>query len=320
MARLVYVLHSYPPYHNAGAETMAHQMNRWLVGRGHEVQVLTRDPSGGDWQGISVKRRGPLRWVDRELRGSVVLTHLDETPLAETTARRLGLPLVHVLHNDRQLLFHGVTYASLIVANTAWVAAAAIPDHLAAVPSIVVHPPTFCADYTTAGPYRDSVALVNLTDGKGGPLFYELARRLPERRFLAVTGAYGIQVAPPQLPNLAVRPNRPSMAGAWERTRVLLAPSVYESYGKAAVEALASGIPVIAHPTEGLVESLGSAGIFVDRDDPDAWAAALAALDDPDAYAAASTRARARAEELEAITVAQLEELETWLEKFAASV
>jgi glycosyltransferase involved in cell wall biosynthesis len=320
MLRVLYVLHGYPPYHNAGAETMAHQVCRWLTARGHHVQVLARGVVAGPvFEGVRVKPRGPIRWLERELGPrTVVLTHLDETPLVEATARKAGAPLVHVLHNDRQLEFHGVTYAGLIVANTAWVAEA-IPERLASVPRIVVHPPTFASEYPSEGPGRDSVTLVNLTEGKGAPLFYDLARRLPHRRFLAVTGAYGVQLKAPELPNLTVRPNRPDMAAVWAQTRVLVAPSSYESYGKAAVEALASAVPVIAHPTPGLVESLGPAGIFADRDDVDAWVDALDALDDPETYALAAKAARARAEELEAVTIAQLEALEGWLEKLAGT-
>lgn len=320
MLRIVYVLHGYPPYHNAGAETMAHQLCRWLTVRGHHVQVLSRGVvAGPTYEGVRVKTRGPLRWLERELKppGSVVITHLDETPLVEPEARRLGVPLVHVLHNHRQLEYHNVTYAGLIVANTQWVADS-IPDRLADVPRVVLHPPTFTADYPTDGSARATVTLVNLTEGKGAPLFYELARRLPHRQFLAVTGGYGVQLAAPSLPNLTVRPNRPDMAGVWDQTRVLLAPSSYESFGKAAAEALASAIPVIAHPTEGLVESLGNAGIFADRDDPDAWVEALDDLDDHDTYAARAAASRARAEVLEATTTHQLEELEAWLEKLTA--
>ncbi|WP_262928542.1 glycosyltransferase family 4 protein [Streptomyces sp. CBMA152] len=46
----------------------------------------------------------------------------------------------------------------------------------------------------------------------------------------------------------------------YSRSRVILMPSLYESWGRVAVEAFASGIPVIAHTTPGLVESMGEAG------------------------------------------------------------
>jgi glycosyltransferase involved in cell wall biosynthesis len=57
----------------------------------------------------------------------------------------------------------------------------------------------------------------------------------------------------------------------YARTRVLLMPSERETWGRVGVEAMCSGIPVIAHPTEGLRESLGVAGMFVDRDDVAGW-------------------------------------------------
>ena len=59
-----------------------------------------------------------------------------------------------------------------------------------------------------------------------------------------------------------------------------------------------SGIPVIAHPTPGLQESLGGAGIFVDRGDIDGWVEAIRRLDDPDEYRQASQRALARVAQL----------------------
>jgi glycosyltransferase involved in cell wall biosynthesis len=313
------MLHAYPPYHNAGAESYVHQLHRWLVGRGHEVQVLQRDPiAGPSWDGVKTGRRGPPRWVDRITSGKLILTHLDETPIAENAAGRTGSPLVHILHNDQQLDFHNVRRADLIVANSDWIAET-IPDRFASTPTAVLYPPTFCADYETDPRERVAVTLVNLTREKGAHVFYELARRLPDRPFYAVTGAYGVQVPKPRdLDNVRPIRNRPNMAPVWDETRLYLQPSSYESYGKAAVEALASGIPVIAHPTEGLRESLGPAGVFVDRDDLDGWETAIRELDDPETYALASKAARARAEELEARTVAQLRNVETFLEELSA--
>ncbi len=81
--------------------------------------------------------------------------------------------------------------------------------------------------------------------------------------FLGVRGAYGRQVMPPpRLPNCEVLDSvtgKEMRTHVYGRSRVMLMPSLYESWGRVAVEALASGIPVIAHPTPGLVESLGEA-------------------------------------------------------------
>jgi glycosyltransferase involved in cell wall biosynthesis len=89
----------------------------------------------------------------------------------------------------------------------------------------------------------------------------------------------------------------------WARTRILLVPSAYESWGRVASEALCSGIPVIAHPTTGLIENLGDAGIFVDRRDTDGWIAALRRLQDPTAYETARGLALARSAEQQRMRV-----------------
>jgi glycosyltransferase involved in cell wall biosynthesis len=98
----------------------------------------------------------------------------------------------------------------------------------------------------------------------------------------------------------------------WAKTRILLARSLYESYGMAAVEALASGIPVIAHPTPGLREALGDAALFLDRQDVLAWAVAIEELHaDGDHRAEATAAALARS----AFLADQAEaELKAWVE------
>ncbi|MFI7020964.1 glycosyltransferase [Streptomyces sp. NPDC050164] len=78
----------------------------------------------------------------------------------------------------------------------------------------------------------------------------------------------------------------------------------------AAVEALASGIPVIAHPTPGLREALGDAGTFVDRADYRAWGNTIR-----DLYRTGDPRAEATAAALErsAVLADQTrEELKLW--------
>ena len=75
---------------------------------------------------------------------------------------------------------------------------------------------------------------------------------------------------------------------------VLVVPSRWaEPSGLTAMEGLATGLPVIASRVGGLPDLVGSAGVLVQPDDPDALAAAIAALvDDPEARQRASLRAR----------------------------
>lgn len=167
--------------------------------------------------------------------------------------------------------------------------------------SVVVHPVVEPHCYTCER--GDSITLVNPTNGKGQMTFYDLAQRMPERQFITAQGGYGYQVSCPSrplspshtrigttdyvnhtfynesggeqncfgLPNVTHLKNDPDIRNVFRRTRVLLMPSDYESYGRVGVEAACAGIPTIAHPTPGLKEAFGDAAIFCDRADVDSW-------------------------------------------------
>jgi glycosyltransferase involved in cell wall biosynthesis len=94
-------------------------------------------------------------------------------------------------------------------------------------------------------------------------------------------------------------------------------PSERETWGMTGVEAMASGIPVIAHPTPGLLESLGDAGVFVDRSDADGWVEQIERLHDPTEWATASAKALTRAAELRDLMRDDIARFVTEVERFA---
>ncbi|HWM40128.1 MAG TPA: glycosyltransferase family 4 protein [Streptomyces sp.] len=288
-------------------------MLRPLVERGHEVEVwLSRYGKAHEvyeYRGIRiVPLEARLDFATAVRKADVLLSHLECVPSTGALARGYGKPMIVVCHNTHRPTFRDMAagQAALAVYNSQWMQAEAelffaeYPKSVRPSSSLIVRPPVFAAEYK-AKPGKH-VTLINCSEAKGGRVLAKLADRMPDTQFLAVTGAYGEQTDYSDLSNVEVVPQVPGEEMAervFGRTRVLLMPSSYESWGRAGVEALASGIPVVAHPTPGLCESLGEAGVFVDRNDVAGYEAVLRKLEDPAEYRLASKRARARSRELD---------------------
>ncbi|MFE7461682.1 glycosyltransferase family 4 protein [Nocardiopsis terrae] len=273
-----------------GAELMLHALLEALAGRGHDVWLAATHSPDADLQlgkvnviagrrAFSVLRRHP--W-------DVAITHLTEASRTRAWADSSGVPVVTLVHSTHPWVRADLAFGTdLAVFNTRWVAA----EHSSRGwrgRHLVVHPPVWAHEHaTTPGGH---VTLVNLLPEKGSLLFYELAQRLPHVDFLGVVGGYEAHRQDVrQRANVTIQAHTARMReDVWARTRILLVPSDYESYGMVGPEAMCSGIPVIAHPTPGTREALGEAAVFLDRTDTDAWAAHLEHLHDPVVWERAS--------------------------------
>lgn len=313
--RIVARVHLMPPEHNAGAEHMLMSMLRPLVGRGHDVQVwLSRYGKAVEpyeYRGVQVfPLPSRLDFSTAVRRADVLLSHLECVPSTAALARGFGKPLVVLCHNTHRPTFRDIAAGdtSMAVYNSLWMEREAelfyaeYPKGVRPARTLVVRPPVFAEDYRLKKPSGDRVTLVNCYTEKGGHTLRRLAERMPDVQFLGVRGAYGEQVLP-DLPNLELLDHVPGdqmRDRVYARTKVLLMPSSYESWGRVGVEAFASGIPVVANPTPGLSESLADAGIFVEREDIAGHELVLRKLlTDPAEYKLASKRARARSAELD---------------------
>jgi len=145
----------------------------------------------------------------------------------------------------------------------------------------------------------DCITLVNANQNKGVAQFIAMARHMPNRKFLGVIPYYGELSLPAAPDNIEWIPFDDDIRNILKRTRILVMPSYYESFGRIAVEAMYNGIPVIysspaAKPkypggsTEGVQSWIVPAGIACDREKTEEWAGAIERLDDETVYTARS--------------------------------
>jgi glycosyltransferase involved in cell wall biosynthesis len=288
----------YPPTSLVGAWVSTHRLLVALVAAGHDVTaVVTHRHDVDDYvlDGVRVVHMTRGTVLDRAIRtADVVISHAGDNLSAPRFAARHQVPSIRLVHGHLTSIDQ-CDGAALVVWNSHTNMAAG--GHLVSAPQIVVHPPIDPAEYSTTP--GDRIGLVNLCEAKGGRLFWRLARAMPDHLFLGVRGGYGNQVVESGHRNVEIIAPTPNVRDdVYGRCRIMLMPSSSETFGRVGVEAACSGIPTIAHPTPGLVEALGSAGVFVDRADAAGWVEAIRAFDGPACWQAASVRARARAGEL----------------------
>ena len=260
---------------------MLHAMLAEMVKRGHEATVVIDPGRGRRKFGVGEYHLDGVRVMEdkRGFKGiDALITHLDRTPDAEKWCEQRGIPLVQIFHNHARPTM--VKRCDLAVYNTHHLLLhAPMKDEHAETASVVIHPPVCPEHYKverTNDGQGEAITLINLQAPKGAEMFYALARMFPTLPFLGVKGSYGEQIVR-KLPNVTIVENQKDIREVYRHTKILLMPSSYESYGRCAVEASCSGIPVIANPTKGLREALSAIderGLFP-LPDSDSWACAI---------------------------------------------
>ena len=177
---------------------------------------------------------------------------------------------------------------------------------------ILHHDKIYIGDDFTGG---DCITLINANQNKGQATFLDIARKMPEKKFLAVIPYYGNFGIAPSPPNVEWIPFDDDIRNVLRRTRILLMPSYYESFGRVAVEAMVNGIPVIyskpvansqtpGGSTEGVESWITPAGIPCDRNVTDEWVNAINKLDDQETYTAKSQESRQHIRDMNLFTEA----------------
>lgn len=296
---IVAYVHLYVPNHNAGAEVMLHEILLDLMKFGHKATVICQAPSVKKYQGVEIVNIEETHIVNKKIKeANIIFTHLDFTQQAISLSKKYKKPIVHLIHNDNQINYHNITAknSDLIIANSKWIYNTIKIN----TKKVIVYPPIRIENYKINNINAKSVTLINMNKNKGVETFWKLARNMPNQDFIGVEGGYSKQFLDEDfLNNVSIYEHTPNIKAIYEMTKILIVPSAYESWGRVGMEAFASGIPVIAHPTPGLKESLGEAGIFIDRDNIEGYIEKINLLNNKQIYEEYQNKALLRVQEVQ---------------------
>lgn len=301
----------------AGGEIYLHRLTQYLLTQGHEIKCIAGCKESYIHGGIEVVPQGQMqdvftgnnelfKWCD------VIVTQLLGNAYGYNKSIQHKKPLIFIAHNNSKQYAprHHHQDQCHVVYNSNTLEKE-LYDAFGHFNGIVLHP--LLPERVEAT--GNSITLVNCNHNKGGHIFVDIAKRLPQYNFIGVLGGYGEQTTA-QLPNLTYLPNGTDMAAVYADTRVLLAPSEFESYSQAALEGINNGIPVIAHETKGLRENLGDAGIFISRTDIDKYCETIVYLmNDREAWQRQSDIVRERAGMIAERQWFELRKFNEWLGK-----
>ncbi len=223
----------------------------YLAARGEDCRVVIDDcPKDYELNGVKVSSNKRMLgeaydWCD------IVIIHLVAIHEGVTIARRFNKPVIHVCHNN-----HIKPSSGYAVYNSHWLS----KEMPLNIPSIVVHPPTKAVPITDHF-YSKYITLVNTNENKGGAMLKALATHLPQYSFLGVHGGYDKNQMYMPMKNINYRAYSPSGMD-YSDTRIIIVPSISESWSLVAAEAMANGIPVICSNLPGLRENCGDAAIY----------------------------------------------------------
>jgi len=320
--RILWILHDYVPFVNAGSEICTHTINRHLMKKPYKYDVWVASP------GFPQRTFEGVRCFD--VHDTATLFQVAKTThqfhshsyyyrkQMQWFSRVTGRPCVEWVHTDNYVRSVGKPWIDKKLTGRQWTVFNSkslrstridVPDSAC---TIVVPIVDYREYGREEGKERKYVTLSNVNDNKGGNLLVLLAKALPELEFLGVKGGYRKQITVSDVPNLKYIEHTTKIRDIYAQTWVQIMPSKEETWGRTAVEAMSSGIPVIVSPTPGLKECCEEAAIYCDRNDLDSWVAALRHLKrDSEYYKKMSTVALERARALD--PVPDVERLEAWI-------
>jgi glycosyltransferase involved in cell wall biosynthesis len=245
------------------------------MSKGHEVKAVTRYPENYEYECIEVYSQKKdykvchnnlWDWAD------LVFCQLSGTYYAMNKQRLNAKKVINFAHNNAGYPQVNIRKNVFTVYNSEQTKKEL--NYLQE--TYVLYPPVNYRDFENVDTSKaEYITLINHNENKGGQILIEIAKRMPNHKFMAVQGGYYHQIVDAKAKNIKYVGITDDIRKYLAMTKLLISPSDYDSYGMAQIEALCCNIPVIASDIPGFRESLSDSAIFVKRNDIDAWVEAI---------------------------------------------
>jgi hypothetical protein len=306
---VVALSHGYPPIWNMGGEVSLH---RSLVALNGKKIVLTSTEEEYSFEGVEVKKINTPNVLDvkanpkpiakqlLELNARVVIAQNELSLPAVYAAKEAGAISLVSVHTPPR--FGGNIRAAVAYSNYAMYNTQTAATQWGEPNALVVHPPinNIPSNTNNGG---DAYTLLSSLRNKGVKVVLDLAKKYPNQRFIIVRspaepthGIHNLEELAAKLPNVELHPRvSPEEVYKYlEQTRILLVPSMYETYGMSAIEAAGFGIPSIHVDTPHVREGIGDAAVLIKPLDLEGAAAGVELIESN--YDSYSSAARIQAE------------------------
>ena len=323
--RMLWIDQDYVPFVNAGSEICSHQMNLHFMNKPYKYDIWVAAPGYPQrtYEGVRCFDLNDKAMFYNVLQSSHILhSHSGAyRSMLMWLSRTTGKPFVGWVHTDGYVRGVKGAWNDPRLGSHQWTAFNSVSLR-ASRPELTNHerveiffPSVDFRTYAVEKEKRNPiyVTLSNVNDNKGGNLLVQLAKALPEIQFQGIMGGYRKQITHNGLPNLKYTQHTTQIKDVYAQTWVMIMPSKEETWGRTAVEAMSSGIPIVVSPTPGLRECCGTAAIYCDRNDLESWVTTLRQLKaDRGFYNKRSVAALERARALDPRP--DFLRMETWIE------
>lgn len=348
--KILYVSGSYFPAPGGSEQTM-HSLMKHLLQKGYICRVVTREDNkkkSKDYiDGVAISRvdsKNLERFLQEDFikdKPDVIMTQLMWSDRVIRVASSYKIPVIYFVRSvggNLDLSYKSSYRVAAIVSNSE-VTQRFIKENWGR-DSIVMYPIIDPEQFIVNSHKPQYITLVNPLKVKGGEIFKEIAKSLPEEKFLAVRGWTHLKDQAgknwdmkkmqemadafkdtPHIPeevdfsgqnNVEVVGPFEDMRSVYGQTKILVVPSLWdEAFGRVVVEAMLNGIPVIASNKGYLSHTVGAGGFIIQKvEDIASWVDTIRSLNNPARYQELKEKAKKAAQRFKPeVEVQKIQEL-----------